>query len=98
MPRAGGVGDDGAGEDAVAGFLVGVELCAGNVDGGFGAELGLLDAVQREAAQGGLFWVPGVEVPVVFVVDQALRGDHARAFLPDRAGTVRGSRTQSWLY
>ena len=93
-----GGGGDGAGEDAVASFLVGIEFCGGDVDGSFGAEFGFVDAVQRKGAQGRLGWVPGVEVPVVAVVDQALRGDQALAFLLDRAGTVRGSRTQSWLY
>ena len=52
MPRAGGGGGDGAGEDAVAGFLVGVELGAGDVDGGLVAEFGFVDAVEGEAAEG----------------------------------------------
>ena len=88
MPRAGGGGRDGAGEDAVAGFLVGVELGAGDVDGGLGAEFGFVDAVEGEAAQGRLSWVPSVEAPVVFVVDQALWGHLALAFLLGGAGLV----------
>ena len=72
MPRAGGVGGDGAGEDAVACFLVGVELGAGDVDGGLVAEFGFVDAVEGEAAQGRLLWVPGVEGPSEQVLRAAL--------------------------
>lgn len=62
-----------AGEDAVAGLLVGVEVGGGEFEGGLGGEFGLADAVEGEAAEalgGGLV---GVEVPVVAVVGEALR-------------------------
>ena len=58
----------------------------------------ILAGVRFSRRRGRMTCSEGPSVPVVLVVYQALRGDHARAFLLDRAGTVRGSRTQSWLY
>ncbi len=40
-----GGGDGGAGEDAVAGFLVGLQLLDGEFQGGLVDEFGLADAV-----------------------------------------------------
>ena len=63
----------GAGEDAVAGLLARIELVGGQVDGCLGQQFRVGDAIEGEAAQAGAWRVPGVQVPVVAVVDQPLR-------------------------
>lgn len=78
----------GAGKDAVAGAECGIEFGFGNIKrravGGFYG----LDGVDRKAAQFVAQVAPGVEVPVVAVVGQALRRDFALAGVALAAGDV----------
>ena len=92
-----GGGEDGAGEDAVAGFLAGVDLGQGDVDGGVVGELGAPDAVEGVAAQAVLGGVEGVQVPVVAVVGEALRGDLALAVLAGLVFLVSYGISNGWI-
>src|SRR5690606_18858935 len=66
-----------AGEDAVAAPQVAVELGLVDVDGGVVEAARARDPVDREAAQALALVVPGVEIPVVPVMGDALRRNGA---------------------
>src|SRR5690606_17668360 len=74
--------------DAVAAGEVAVELAFGDVAGLRIEGARAADAVDREAAQRLAVVVPGVEVPVVPVVGDALRGHRAPGLLVGRARAV----------
>ncbi len=69
-----------AGEDAVAGGEMSVEFGIGKIGGGLVEDMGRLDVFDGKAAQGVALVAPGVEIPVVAVVDEALGGDFAAGF------------------
>lgn len=77
-----------AGEDAVAGTQLAVELVFGDVKGGSVGNGCLLDGVEGKAAEGIALVAPGVEVPVIAVVDEALRGNLAAGALATGPGEV----------
>src|SRR5690606_14321264 len=77
-----------AGEDAVAAAEVPVQLGLVDVDGGLLQAARARDAVDREAAQALALVVPGIQVPVVAVVGDALRRYRALRGLVGGAGAV----------
>src|SRR5690606_24111867 len=77
-----------AGEDAVAGAEDGVEGLRGYVLRGAFEQFDMADAVDGEVAQVVTQVAPGVEVPVLAIVDEALGGDVALGFLALAAGVV----------
>src|SRR4051812_43291274 len=62
-----------AGEDAVAGAEVLIELGVGDLLGARLEQARLADRIDREAAQVGPEVAPAIQVPVVAVMHQALR-------------------------
>src|SRR5688500_18589390 len=63
----------GAGENAVAGLELAVEIFIGHVARGLVHELGLAHLIERERAKRISMVAPRIEVPVVAVVDEPLR-------------------------
>src|SRR5690606_32192520 len=77
-----------AGEDPVAGGELAVQLFLRDVGGALVEGPGGGDAVHREAAQAVALVVPGIQVPVVAIVGQPLRGDLAAGALVGGPGEV----------
>ena len=79
----------GAAEDAVAGAQFTVELIFGDFEGRGVGDGGLLDGVDGKAAECVAVVAPGVHVPVIAVVNQALRGNFAPGKLAAGAREVK---------